>query len=51
LAQVQKPYYGGFDREVVARLSLFAWGWHNEAGPEDKEKFAFRNAERLFRLQ
>ncbi len=32
LPQVQQPYYGGFDAEVTARLSLFAWGWHNEAG-------------------
>ena len=32
LPQVQKPYYGGLDKEVSARLSLFAWGWHNEAG-------------------
>lgn len=29
---VQAPYYGGFDRELSARLSMFAWGWHNEAG-------------------
>ncbi len=32
LPQVQQPYYGGLDRQVTARLSLFAWGWHNEAG-------------------
>ena len=32
LPAVQKPYYGGFSTEVTARLSLFAWGWHNEAG-------------------
>jgi len=32
LPQVQKPYYGGFEKEVTARLSLFGWGWHNEAG-------------------
>jgi uncharacterized protein len=32
LPQVQKPYYGGFDKEVSGRLSLFGWGWHNEAG-------------------
>lgn len=32
LPAVQKPYYGGFDRELSARLSMFAWGWHNEAG-------------------
>lgn len=25
-------YYDGFEREVTARLSMFAWGWHNEAG-------------------
>jgi predicted TIM-barrel fold metal-dependent hydrolase len=32
LPSVQTPYYGGFDRELSARLSMFAWGWHNEAG-------------------
>lgn len=32
LPQVQQPYYGGLGTEVSARLSLFGWGWHNEAG-------------------
>ena len=32
LPQVQRPYYGGLGKQVTARLSLFAWGWHNEAG-------------------
>ena len=32
LPQVQQPYYGGLGKQVTARLSLFAWGWHNEAG-------------------
>ena len=32
LPAVQAPYYGGFDRELTARLSMFGWGWHNEAG-------------------
>src|SRR6185369_16623018 len=32
LPAVQEPYYGGFERELSARLSMFAWGWHNEAG-------------------
>lgn len=32
LSAVQQPYYGGFERELGARLSMFAWGWHNEAG-------------------
>ncbi|QRX81741.1 amidohydrolase family protein [Glaciimonas sp. PAMC28666] len=32
LTQVREPYYGGLDKEVSARLSLFGWGWHNEAG-------------------
>ncbi len=32
LPQVREPYYGGFNKEVSARLSLFGWGWHNEAG-------------------
>ena len=32
LLQVQQPYYGGLNKEVTARLSLFGWGWHHEAG-------------------
>lgn len=32
LPQVQRPYYGGLSPEVTARLSLYGWGWHNEAG-------------------
>lgn len=34
LPAVQAAYYAGFEREVTARLSMFAWGWHNEAGIE-----------------
>ena len=29
---MRTPYYAGFNAEVSARLSLFGWGWHNEAG-------------------
>lgn len=29
---VQRIYYDGFDPELTARLSMFGWGWHNEAG-------------------
>jgi uncharacterized protein len=29
---VQNSYYGGFEPELTARFSMFAWGWHNEAG-------------------
>ncbi len=32
LTQVQQPYYGGLKEAVTARLSLFGWGWHAEAG-------------------
>lgn len=32
LSQVREPYYGSLDPEISARFSLFAWGWHNEAG-------------------
>ena len=32
LPAVQRPYYGGLGPEVTARLSLYGWGWHNEAG-------------------
>lgn len=29
---VQETYYGGLQPEITARVSLFGWGWHNEAG-------------------
>lgn len=29
---VQQSYYSGFSNEVTARLSMFGWGWHHEAG-------------------
>lgn len=29
---VQQAYYSGFNSEVTARLSMFSWGWHHEAG-------------------
>lgn len=29
---VQQAYYDGFSNEVTARLSMFGWGWHHEAG-------------------
>ncbi len=32
LPAVQRPYYSGFSKETTARLSLYGYGWHNEAG-------------------
>lgn len=32
VSSVQNSYYQGFNQEITARLSMFAWGWHNEAG-------------------
>ena len=29
---VQQAYYTGFNSEVDARLAMFGWGWHHEAG-------------------
>lgn len=29
---VRQAYYSGFDKEVDARLAMFGWGWHHEAG-------------------
>lgn len=29
---VQQSYYAGFNDEINARLPLFGWGWHSEAG-------------------
>ena len=27
-----EAYYSGFDEEIDARLAMFGWGWHHEAG-------------------
>lgn len=32
MRSVQQAYYSGFNSEVTARLSMFGWGWHHEAG-------------------
>lgn len=32
LTSVQKCYYDGLGDRLSARLSLYGWGWHNEAG-------------------
>ncbi|MGR9221234.1 amidohydrolase family protein (plasmid) [Rhizobium leguminosarum] len=32
LPVVRDAYYAGFADELSARLSMFGWGWHNEAG-------------------
>jgi predicted TIM-barrel fold metal-dependent hydrolase len=32
LKSVQQAYFTGFSAEVNSRLSMFAWGWHHEAG-------------------
>jgi len=32
LKRVQEAYYAGLDPSVSARLSMFGWGWHAEAG-------------------
>ncbi len=32
MPQVQSVYYAGLRGTVSSRLSLFGWGWHNEAG-------------------
>ena len=29
---VAEAYYSGFDKEIDARLAMFGWGWHHEAG-------------------
>ena len=29
---VQETYYARLEPEITARISLFGWGWHNEAG-------------------
>ncbi len=32
MTSVQKCYYDGLGDRLSARLSLYGWGWHNEAG-------------------
>ena len=32
LRQVREAYYAGLGDRLSARLSLYGWGWHNEAG-------------------
>ena len=32
IGTVRQAYYDGFHPDVTARLSLFGWGWHQEAG-------------------
>lgn len=32
LLPVQRAYYDGLGEQVSARLSLYGWGWHQEAG-------------------
>lgn len=32
MASVQRCYYDGLGDRLSARLSLYGWGWHNEAG-------------------
>ena len=32
MTSVQKCYYDGLGDQLSARLSLYGWGWHNEAG-------------------
>ena len=32
IRQVQEVYYAGLGDQLSARLSLYGWGWHNEAG-------------------
>ena len=51
LSQVREPYYGGLDKEVSARLSLFGWGWHNEAGIQVIRMILSGQFERFSKLQ
>ena len=51
LPQVQQPYYGGLGTEVTARLSLFGWGWHNEAGVHLLRLLLSRKFDRFPNLQ
>lgn len=32
IRQVQEVYYAGLGDQLSARLSMYGWGWHNEAG-------------------
>ncbi len=51
MASVQKSYYDGLGDRLSARLSLYGWGWHNEAGIQVLRLILSGAFERFPRLQ
>jgi predicted TIM-barrel fold metal-dependent hydrolase len=51
LPHVRAAYYGGLEREVSARFSMFGWGWHHEAGIQVLRMILAGTFERFPRLQ
>ncbi|MDO4516301.1 MAG: amidohydrolase family protein [Bacillota bacterium] len=51
MAQVQDLYYGGLGEQLSARLSLYGWGWHHEAGVQILRMILSGAFERFPRLQ
>lgn len=51
MTSVQKSYYDGLGDRLSARLSLYGWGWHNEAGVQVLRLILSGAFERFPRLQ
>ncbi len=51
LRSVQRAYYDGLGEQLSARLSLYGWGWHNEAGIQLLRLILSGAFERFPRLQ
>ncbi len=51
MTNVQKCYYDGLGDRLSARLSLYGWGWHNEAGVQVLRLILSGALERFPKLQ
>lgn len=51
MRQVQQVYYAGLGDQLSARLSLYGWGWHNEAGVQVLRMILSGAFERIPKLQ
>lgn len=51
MISVQKCYYDGLGDRLSARLSLYGWGWHNEAGIQVLRMILSGTFERFPKLQ
>ena len=51
MLQVQQAYYAGLGEQLSARLSLYGWGWHHEAGIQILRLILSGSFERFPKLQ